>query len=328
MQKHYLKQKTNAYSTTQQLTLSGFFVALGIILPFAVSHGMGLPGTLLLPMHIPVLLCGFICGPLFGTLCGLILPILSSVLTAMPSLFPMVPIMTAELAVYGLVSGILFYKTSLGTHKRGIYVSLIAAMLAGRVAYGTVFYLLVLGFGELKALSVWAAVLQGLAGIILQLLLIPPIVLHFGGNYMNKNKSAVAAAKKLIKEGKATCVVIKDGKLLSTSSDSGIAPVLAMYDAGLLSGAILVDKIVGRATAMIAVHGGVVECFGATVSKGAYDFLIANNIPTEYAQLPEHIVNRQGTDICPMEKAVMGIDDTALAIEAVRKTLKELADKK
>ncbi|MBQ7376223.1 MAG: ECF transporter S component, partial [Clostridia bacterium] len=59
---------------THRLTLAGFFVALGIILPFALGHGMGVPGTLLLPMHLPVLLCGFLCGPTYGLLCGMILP--------------------------------------------------------------------------------------------------------------------------------------------------------------------------------------------------------------------------------------------------------------
>ena len=42
---------------TGKLTATGMLLALGILLPFATSHGMGLPGTVLLPMHIPVLLC-------------------------------------------------------------------------------------------------------------------------------------------------------------------------------------------------------------------------------------------------------------------------------
>ncbi len=145
---------------------------------------------------------------------------------------------------------------------------------------------------------------------------------------MNSNNTAINSAKELIKAGKATCVVIKDGRIISTEYASGIKPVLSMYDAGLLDGAVLVDKVIGRATAMIAVHGGAIACLGVTMSQGAYDFLTEHSIRTEYEKLAPHIINRQGTDMCPMEKAVWGLDDTELAIIAIRKKLKELAEEK
>ena len=155
---------------TQRLTLAGFFVALGIILPFALGHGMGIPGTLLLPMHLPVLLC------------GMILPILNCLMTGMPAPFPMLPIMFFELALYGLVSGLLFSKTPLGKLKYGIYIALPIAMLCGRLAYAAAFYSILLAVGELKALTVGAAIIAGLPGILIQLLIIPPIVLMLKRN--------------------------------------------------------------------------------------------------------------------------------------------------
>ena len=161
---------------TQRLTLSGLFVALGIILPYATAHGMGLAGTLLLPMHIPVLLCGFLCGPIYGTLCGGMLPLLNCLLTGMPAPFPMLPIMFFELCTYGLCSGLLFSKTSLGKIKYGIYLALPISMICGRIAYASVFYILFLAVGDLKALAVTAAILTGLPGILCQFLIIPPIV--------------------------------------------------------------------------------------------------------------------------------------------------------
>ena len=82
---------------TKKLTLAGMLLALGIILPFATSHGIGVPGNILLPMHIPVYLCGLLCGPLYGALCGLVLPLLNSVLTGMPVIYPMMPLMTVEM---------------------------------------------------------------------------------------------------------------------------------------------------------------------------------------------------------------------------------------
>ncbi len=145
---------------------------------------------------------------------------------------------------------------------------------------------------------------------------------------MSTAHNILLSAEALINAGQATCVVIKDGKIITTANGSGIRPVLEMYDRGQLSGAILVDKVIGRATAIIAYAGGAVGCYGITVSKGAYDFLSGKGVPTEYKSLPDHIINRTGTDICPMEKAVIGIDDTEAAIAAVRETLKKLSEAK
>lgn len=162
------------------MTIAGFLLALGIILPYASAHGLGIPGTLLLPMHIPVLLCGFLCGPLYGTLCGMLLPLLNCLLTGMPSPFPMLPIMFFELTVYGLVSGLLFAKTALGRKRFGIYIALPISMICGRIAYAAIFYILLLTVGNLKALAVTAAITTGLPGIVIQLLIIPPILLMVG----------------------------------------------------------------------------------------------------------------------------------------------------
>ena len=158
------------------------FLALGIILPYALGHGIGIPGTLLLPMHLPVLLCGFICGPAYGLLCGMLLPVLNCMITGMPSLFPMLPIMFCELSVYGLCSGLLFSKSPLGRLKFGIYIALPITMICGRLAYAAAFYSILLAVGELKALTVGAAIIAGLPGILIQLLLIPPIVLMLKRN--------------------------------------------------------------------------------------------------------------------------------------------------
>jgi niacin transporter len=164
-------------NTTQRLTVSGFLLALGIILPYVMAHGAGVPGTVLLPMHIPVLLCGFICGPLYGAICGALLPLLNCLLTGMPSLFPMLPIMICELTVYGLSSGLIFNKTGLGKRKLGILTALPLSMICGRAAYTGAFYLILLFIGDFKALSVTMAVVTGLPGIIIQLIIIPEIII-------------------------------------------------------------------------------------------------------------------------------------------------------
>ena len=94
---------------TYKMVWSGVFVALGIVLPFLTGQIQGI-GKMLLPMHIPVLLCGFVCGAPYGLAVGLIVPLLRSVLFGMPVLFPTAVSMAFELAVYGCVTGILYRR--------------------------------------------------------------------------------------------------------------------------------------------------------------------------------------------------------------------------
>ncbi len=119
---------------TVKLTISGACVALGVVLPIAF-HSIPNAGSIFLPMHIPVLLCGLLCGPLYGLLCGILAPLISSFVTGMPPM-AILPGMTAELAVYGLISGLLIQKLPVKKPLASIYLSLIAAMVSGRIVSG------------------------------------------------------------------------------------------------------------------------------------------------------------------------------------------------
>ncbi|MEZ4509866.1 MAG: ECF transporter S component [Eubacteriales bacterium] len=121
-------------SNTKRLIFAALCVALGVVLPIAF-HSIANAGSILLPMHIPVLLCGLVCGWPFGAACGVLTPLLSSLFTGMPPV-AMLPSMLAELAVYGLVSGLLMQKIKTGKILVDVYLSLIAAMPAGRFVFG------------------------------------------------------------------------------------------------------------------------------------------------------------------------------------------------
>ena len=150
---------------------AAFFVTLGVLVP-TIFHAVGGLGKVFLPMHIPVILCGFICGPYYGLLCGVIAPILSSMITGMPVLLPNGVIMAFELAAYGFVSGY-FYQRDLG-----LLPSLVFAMLTGRILSGAL-TAFVLGFaGKEYGVSAFitASFVTGLPGIVIQLVLIPVLV--------------------------------------------------------------------------------------------------------------------------------------------------------
>ena len=158
--------------TTRDLILAALFVALGLLLP-VMFHAIG-AGPVMLPMHIPVLLCGFICGWQYGAICGLIVPLLSSVITGMPPIFPTAPAMMCELCAYGALTGLLYRKQG-----RNVYLSLIGAMLGGRLVSGlaTALFMGVAGKPYGLAAFLTGAFATALPGIALQLIVIPLLVL-------------------------------------------------------------------------------------------------------------------------------------------------------
>lgn len=168
-------RKELSNTATYSIVLSGMFLALALILPLVT---MELPkmGNALCPMHFPVLLCGFICGPGYAAVVGLIAPVLRFFLFGMPELFPRGVVMCLELATYGAVSGLLY--RILPKNTRNIYISLVGAMLAGRIVWGiakTVLY----GMGKIEFgwfLFLSGGFIEALPGIVVQILLIPGIV--------------------------------------------------------------------------------------------------------------------------------------------------------
>ena len=124
----------NKLSHIKCLTFTAVCLALCVVLPLAL-HAIPDAGTLLSPMHLPVLLCGLICGWPYGLICGLLGPVLSSAITGMPPAAYMPP-MIVELAVYGFVSGLLMQLICTKNLYADMYISLLVAMLLGRIVAG------------------------------------------------------------------------------------------------------------------------------------------------------------------------------------------------
>ncbi|MBP7401299.1 MAG: ECF transporter S component [Clostridia bacterium] len=162
-------------SSTRNLTLSGMFIALGLLLPLLTGQIPEI-GSKLLPMHIPVLLCGFVCGWPYGLAVGFITPLLRSLLFTMPPMMPTAVAMAFELAVYGVASALLYRL--LPKKPAYLYVSLILTMILGRLVWGAaasvVFPLAGADFG--MKIFYTAAVLNAIPGILLQIVIIPPIL--------------------------------------------------------------------------------------------------------------------------------------------------------
>lgn len=158
------------------MTLSAMFLALSFVMPFLTGQIPQI-GSMLCPMHIPVLLCGFFCGGPWGLAVGVMAPVLRSVTLGMPQMFPTAICMAFELGTYGLVSGML--HKILPKKKVSIYVSLLGAMVMGRIVWGVAMFAC-MGFDASKfgmTAFVTGAITTAVPGIMVQIVLIPLLVI-------------------------------------------------------------------------------------------------------------------------------------------------------
>ena len=179
----------------QRLAYAALYLALALVLPFVTGQIPEI-GSMLCPMHLPVLLCGFMCGGFWGLAVGFIAPLLRSMLFGMPAMFPAAVAMAFELAVYGAMAG--WLRQALPRTRAMTYVVLILSMAAGRVIWGTVRLLLagLSGNSFTWALFLAGAFTNAIPGIILQLVLIPVLVIAMerAGLSLNREKAAAGRA--------------------------------------------------------------------------------------------------------------------------------------
>ncbi len=163
-------------SPAKKISICAMCIALCYVLPVAL-HAIGL-GSILSPMHIPVLLCGLVCGGLYGGICGILGPILSSLLSSMPSML-MLTRMLPELFAYGLVAGLCMRYIRVGSSIADTYISLAAAMVAGRIVGGiasVIFFTMTTGTYSF-ALWFTSYFAEAIPGIAAHLILVPLLVL-------------------------------------------------------------------------------------------------------------------------------------------------------
>ena len=166
---------TKTTSPARNIVLAALFLALAFILPMFTGHIPQI-GSMLCPMHFPVLLCGFVLGGPWGLAVGFIAPLLRSVLFGMPPMFPVAISMAFELGTYGLVSGLIYRRVK---HTLPMtYATLLTAMVAGRLVWGAVRFVLAGLSGSSFPFSAFlsGALLTALPGIIAQLIIIPLII--------------------------------------------------------------------------------------------------------------------------------------------------------
>lgn len=162
-------------SNVKKAVLTAICIALCYVLPL-LFHGVQNAGRVFLPMHLPVFLCGLLCGWPYGLLCGLAGPALSHLLTGMPPVV-VLPSMLLELAAYGLVSGFMMKKIHTKCVYADIYISLLWAIVTGRVLAG-IAQALLFSAGT-YSMDKWIAsyALVSWPGTLIQLIVVPVVII-------------------------------------------------------------------------------------------------------------------------------------------------------
>lgn len=131
-----------------------------------------------------------------------------------------------------------------------------------------------------------------------------------------------------IERGECTCVLVKDGEIVHRAEGRGVKPLLQLYkDAEgrqLLKGAAVVDKIIGKAAAMILALAGAGYVYGCTMSLAAVEYMNGLGLPHGFGKEVPRIVNRAGDGLCPIESSVLELDDAREGYERILATVEKL----
>lgn len=139
--------------------------------------------------------------------------------------------------------------------------------------------------------------------------------------------NSLEAAKKALAEGGYTCVVASGGKVIFTSNDRGVKPLVEYchrFGKDRREDAALADKVIGRAAALLAILSGITELYARVLSVSALEELKAAGIPAGCETMAEAIRNRAGTGLCPMERLSQGVTTPEEMLARAEKFLAEM----
>ena len=355
----------NRTVNTREITFAGLFIALGVIVPYLTGHAFGIQGVVFLPMHIPVLMAGLLLGWRYGLLVGFITPIISSLLTAMPAPGPILWRVGSELVVFGLLTGLLRKKLKLPLYV-SLIGAMVLGRVAGAVAVALTIappsFAALVGITighittglpgiaiQLAFIPVLVKLIEnayGQVGVIKEVEVTEDNASSANNNiasdnvvkdsaeaknYLTANQEAISRAIKAIEAGECGCAVIKNNVIIHKGIGRGVSPLLELAESadGLkkMENAIVIDRIIGKAAAMLLVYGKAKFAYGLTMSKSAKEYLHAYGIETKNNRCVDAISDRTGRGICPMERSVMEIDDASVGLKKIQETLASLRSK-
>lgn len=140
--------------------------------------------------------------------------------------------------------------------------------------------------------------------------------------------SDLQRAKELLEKGGYNCVILHESTAYY-GVKRGIAPLLEFVESGTdFTGFSAADKIVGKAAALLYIKMKLTAVYAEVLSVSAAEILKKHGVLYGYGALAENIINRKGDGICPMEQAVLNVDEPDKAVTILKQTLKSLRENK
>ena len=141
------------------------------------------------------------------------------------------------------------------------------------------------------------------------------------------NSELIQLNKTLLSEN--FTIMVKKGDKVFSSVERGVKPLIHLIDNDLyfFNNSSVADKVIGKAAALLMVYGRIKEVHTIIISEPAIEVFNSYNIILHYDKKVTNIINRNGDDICPMEKLCLNIDDPEIAYYAIKELLKELNSK-
>jgi len=126
-----------------------------------------------------------------------------------------------------------------------------------------------------------------------------------------------------LKNSSYSLVVVKNNKIQYKSKEESVGSIVDLMDnrADLLKKAVVADKIIGRAVAMICDYASVSFCYGLILSQGAVDHFNKVGLPYQAEKVVKTIRNRDDTDLCPMEKLTLEVENSLEGVKKIREFL-------
>ena len=126
-----------------------------------------------------------------------------------------------------------------------------------------------------------------------------------------------------MKPDDVSCLVIK-GNQTYQSSEKGVLPLMRWLqeDVCFFKDATVIDKVIGKAAALLLVFGGVKIVYTFLISDIAYEFLLEKKVQVHYMNRVPYIINRSQTGGCPMEQRTLEINDPVIAYEKLKEVIK------
>jgi len=138
-------------------------------------------------------------------------------------------------------------------------------------------------------------------------------------------KDILIKLKDILEKEKYTCIVMNNDEIYS-SQERGVRPLVNWLKSSCdFKGALVADKVVGKAAAFLYVLLGIKGIYSIVISEPAYLVFKKYNIIVMYDEKVPAIKNRTNTGFCPLETATLNVDDPDGAYTTIIKTLEELS---